>query len=301
MRRASSPAPPWCIAAVLALAGAAGATETPADPLREIKSESLFYNVRAWQGSKVFTINVGSCMFTLARDDAAGEPQLVLCAAAKAGVPAYPYEATMVSRLRDSDYQPRDFFNQRTKKSYKKRWLHFVPGGVNYLKHKHCDAPTLCHNPAHLAKQSHRPGCHDPAHYVWSFRRRQRFDGRAWDMLSAIYLARALDLQPGGPTRTIRVATTSELLDVDIRAVGEETITVPAGIFPCLKIALDSRTVGAADADDADSEGFFGLQGSAELFVDRQSHHLVLIRGKVKLGANFDVEVALQSRKVETQ
>jgi len=298
MMRHSRPTP---LLLLLAACGAASAAEP--DPLRGIEHETLVYSVRAWQGLPLFSFNLGTVTFTMDRDESRGERQAVFQALASGGVPGYPYVATMTSRVSDADYASRDYRNVRTKKGYKAKWLRFQANGADYLKTKHCKSPTLCHNPRHLVRREdgspvHCTGCDDPAHYVWTLKERHRFDGPAADMLAALYLARRFDLKPGGPSASLRVLTDHELFAVTLSAEKEETVTVPAGQIPCLKIGFRAEVIQERPDQEADFDGFFGLGGQVELYVDKATRQLVLVHGKVKLGATFDVEVALTRRTV---
>ncbi|MFW6162154.1 MAG: hypothetical protein ACODAJ_05250, partial [Planctomycetota bacterium] len=134
----------------VALSATAGADPWREDhPLRRIRSETLVYKATAWKGIAPFvvTIPLGKTTFRLERETHNGEVQLVLKAHAVGGVPQNPLDATMTARLRDRDFLMRYAESSRTQPSYKLRVLRFHDRGADYLKHKHCEAPTLCHNP----------------------------------------------------------------------------------------------------------------------------------------------------------
>lgn len=278
----------------------------PDHPLRRIKAETLVYRVRAWAGTRVLAIPLGTATFTLSRDTVGGERQLVLRADANGGVPGiYPFVATITSRLRDADFLMRHAEHVRTKKTYRRRVLRFHDGGAHYLKHRHCSAPTLCHNPRHLlagrgGKRIHCTGCDDPKHFVWSMRERHRYTGRFYDLIGALYLARGFPIAVGGPTHSIRVVQNHFLWELTLHPVKEETVTVPAGTIRCLRIALTNTPLNDQAKRRAGTfEGPFGLHGGIRLYVDKDTKQPVLIRGKVKLGSTFDVEVVLTQRTVE--
>ena len=275
------------------------------DPLRGIKSETLTYRVLAWKGARVLSMNLGKVTFTLSRDDDHVERQLVLRAEAKGGMTAYPYDAAMTARLRDSDYLEHDADSIRTRPGYKTRKLAFTSQGVDYLKHKHCAVPALCHNPAHFSRaddesEVHCDGCDDPKHYVWHMASRVRCGGRIYDMLAAMYVGRALPVQVDGAPQTIRIVSADELWDIEASAEKEETITVAAGRFDCLKVLL--KTLPANDTAKRhvnEFQGPFGLHDSVGIYVDKATRQLVLVRGTADVGTSFQVEVALTERKVE--
>lgn len=276
-----------------------------APALRRIKSETLLYHVRSPQGVGLLPSVLGTATFKLTRDESQGEPQIVLQAAAKSNV--YPYEATMTSRLSEADLAPLEFLNERTKKSYKCRWMSFRDGVVRYFKHKHCDAPALCHNPRHLIPQkdgslahcADRKRCGNRDHFVWSLTARHRPEGRVYDMLAGVYIPRGFDVVPGGPGRSFRVASNRAEFDVEVKAEREETVTVPAGQIACYKVAISSTPANEEAKKDPEASDFFGLHGTTDLFVDKVTRQLVLVRAKIQLVISFDVEIVLVSRATE--
>lgn len=290
------------------IAPAARAAEMwrPDHPLRRIKTEKLTYRVQAWAGSRSLAVTLGTAAFTLSRQTHHGEPCLVVKAHASGGVPRiYPYEATITAILRQTDLRQLISDQQRIKRSYNRRMVRFRDGGADYLKHTHCFAPTLCHNPRHMVpgpngKPVHCTDCKNPDHYVWSLRKRHHFPGRLHGFIGATYLARGLPLAIGGPAHAFRVVQVRYLWELTVRAVKEETVTVPAGTIRCLKIAITQTPLNDEARRSAGSfEGPFGLHGDIHLYVDKLAKHPVLVRGKVKLGSTFDIAVALTHRSVE--
>lgn len=275
------------------------------NPLSRLKSERLVYGVTARRGLGFITLNLGKVTFTFRRENDGDEELLVMKAHADGGVPGFPYEAVMVSRVRASDLKPVDFYTQRIRPRYKKRMLRFHDYGSEYLKHSHCEAPTLCHNPAHLVerggKKVHCPGCHNPAHYVWRLRARHRYDYErtVYDVLAPVYILRGAAARVGGPKQTVRILDKRDIFDVSFKAVAEAEITVPAGTFQCLRLVPETVPVNEHAKTTTEFEGFFGLHGDVEVYADKQTHQLVFVRGQVTLGATFDVEVALLERAME--
>jgi len=277
----------------------------PNHPLRRIKTEKLVYRVQAWKGTRLLTMDLGISTFSLSREDVGGERQLVLRSHGRGGAPGCPYEATITSRLRDSDYLMRESHMHRVLSGYKRRWLRFHWSGADYLKHKHCEAPTLCHNPHHSitgpdGSCTHCADCDDPRHYVWSLRARHRFKGRAYDFLAALYLARGFPMTVGGPAHTIRVVSNRDVWDIEFSARKEETITVPAGALRCLEMAMTTRPANDHARRRADElEGPFGLRGDFDLYVDKETKQPVLFRGEIDIGTTFNAEVSLSARSIE--
>lgn len=276
-------------------------------PLHRIKSETLVYEVR----SRLFVlpITLGTVAFTIQREGLQGEDnaaarQFVIQAKARGGAPGYPYKATITSRLRDSDLSQISADTRRDKPTYKTRLMRWQARGVDVLKHKHCEAPTLCHNPDHLvdapsSSKVHCVDCEDPQHFVWSMRERHRgFYGRTHDLIAALYLARGLGVKPGGEAQVLRVISNRNMWDIYFSVEKEETVAVPAGQIPCYKLKLKFNPINRYSKKHG-FEGPFGLHGDIGLYVDKQTRQVILVKGKVQLGRTFEVQVLLTERKVE--
>jgi hypothetical protein len=275
----------------------------PEHPLRSIQTETLVYGVRASKG--FVTFDLGTATFVLTRESVKGQPQLVVRATAKGGVVGYQYDAVTTCRLRLDTLEELGCVEYRVKPDYKSKWLRFHERGIDYLKHKTCDVPALCRNPAHFITNVGNARVHireseDPAHHVWSLRERhRRVEGRVYDAFGALYLARGFDASVGGSGGTIRVVSKRDMWDIRFRGKAEETLEVPAGTIRCIRLALKTKPANAYSRKHSDEfEGPFGLHGAIDLYVDQETNQAVLVRGQVELGAVFDVEVRLKSRAV---
>ena len=92
------------------------------------------------------------------------------------------------------------------------------------------------------------------------------------DDVSVLYFARSLPLKVGD-TYTINRYFKAEANPIVLRVVRRDTVTVPAGTFPCVVVQPTIKT-----------SGLFGEGGAAELwFSDDQYHRLVQMRSKVKI------------------
>jgi hypothetical protein len=309
MRRTARPHRALLSLALLLLAVPASAVESwvKDHPLRRIERETLAYEVSSWKGSRLFTIDLGTATFRLFRETVEGKRHLVIQADAVGGAPGYPYDATITSRLRDEDYSQVLAKTRRTLPDYKTRLMQWNARGIDLLKHKHCDVPTLCHNPDHFITQDdgttvHCKGCNNPEHYVWSMRERHRqIYGRVNDIIAALYLARGLDIELNGGPQILRVLNNRDLYDIYFQADKEVPIEVPAGRIPCYRLNLKvvPRNEHAREHEE-EFEGPFGLHGQIDLYVDKDTKQVVYVKGQVKLGATFDVEIKLLKRNVQT-
>jgi hypothetical protein len=300
-------------AAVLVRAAPAGEIWSPDHPLQRIKSEKLVYRVRAWKQvwrAKIPFGVVGTARFTLARETQHGEPQFVLRAVANGNLPFYPYHAVMTSRLSVDGYVQRSADTWRDRPSHKRVYLRWHPRGIDYLKHDHCEAPSLCHNPNHqvttddgrLAHCTDYESCNNPAHYVWRSRTRHRdLEGAIYDVLGALYLARGLPVAIGRQAGPIRMITKRDIWEIRVR--GRKAVTLEAGNerIRCIQLAFQTAPANPHARKNADEfEGPFGLQGDMDLYIAEDTLQVVKVEGKVKLDDySIDVEVLLTSRSLE--
>jgi len=289
------------LCAALPRSGTAGELDAARHPLRAIRTETLVYSVKASKGFLKF--DLGTATFVFTREEAGGQPQFVVRAAAKGGIPAFPYDAVTTCRLREDTLRELSLVEFRVKPEYKSKWLRFHERGIDYLKHKICDVPDLCRNPAHFVTNVDGASLHvgeseDPAHHVWSLRERHRdVKGAVYDAIGALYLARGFDLSPGGAGGTLRVVSKRDMWDIRFRGKKETTVTVPAGKIACTQLSLKTKPANAYSRKNAgDFEGPFGLSGDIGLYLDKDTGQAVLIEGKVEVGALFDVQIQLQSR-----
>lgn len=276
-------------------------------PLRRIKSETLAYKVTSWKGLRLFTMDLGTATFTINHEEALNndgrpEPQIAIQAVATGGPPGYSYNATITSRLRESDLSQLSEANRRVSPGYKTRLLRWHSRGMDVLKHSHCECPTLCHNPDHFIQGPdgslvHCVDCENPKHFVWSMRERHRgYFGRTQGLIAALYMARGLDVKPGGREHALRVVSNRNIWDVYFKVDKEVTVPVPAGKIPCYKLKLRFQGISKYAKKHA-FEGPFGLEGNIGLYVDKQTRQVVMVSGQVDLGATFDVEIKLTQRQ----
>jgi hypothetical protein len=99
---------------------------------------------------------------------------------------------------------------------------------------------------------------------------------------------------------TLRLVNKRDIQDLAVKGVKEVPVEVPAGTIDCIQLKLKTKPVNEYAREHADEfEGPFGLYGDVELYVEKDTRQVVLVRGQVKLGAVFDIEVALASREAE--
>ena len=246
-------------------------------PLRRIKSETLTYALSARGGVRV---NLGTVTLRLFREDANGERQLVIEAKATGGVVGYPLASTITSRLRDNGLCQIVADHHRTRPSYSRRLMRWTPDGVDYLKHRR----------------------REPRGSVWALRAQHRgfAPSRTYGIIAACYAVRGWGLAPGGPAHSLRVVFKRDLWDVSIRGEKECVIEVPAGKIPCYKIGIEATPVSEQSRRHAEGfQGPFGLKGKIDLYADKETKQLVLVRGEIEFGVTFEVDIMLTKRTAE--
>jgi len=274
-------------------------------PLRAIKTETLVYTVSA-SAKLMPRFDLGTVTFVLTREERNGIPQFVIRAEAKGGVAAFPYDAISTCRLREDTLRELSLVEFRIKPEYKSKWLRFHDLGIDYLKHKLCDVPDLCRNPAHFSTNVDGTVLHvreseDPVHYVWSLRERHRHvKGPVYDALGALYVARGFDLSVGGKGGTLRVVSKRDMWDIGFRGTKQKAVDTPAGTIDCIQLGIEATPANKHARKNSDEfEGPLGLCGHAELYLDRETGQAVRIESQIEIGLVFDVEIQLKSRSRE--
>lgn len=299
---APAPKPP-----VLAMAPIAAAPEIALAPRALLPTlragEELDYRARVWKGFQFLGAEVGGAKLTIAEERYEGRPSWRFEAQASGGAFGYDLDSDVTSYLARDDGEPLHYkYSQKGSDVTEKR-LEFAPGKIEYWKRKHCDGKD-CHDPDHFVADKHgrhhcdKDGdCDLPSHQVWRKRWEHVGQGSAYDVLSAVYLARSLDLTPG-KVRTLRIVEGDQIFDVDIQATHEEWVRTDAGSFETVCIALNPRFVsGDPPKKKANFRGLFGLSGTIRIWIDKATRTPVRIRGTIPVGIDLNGQVDLVGRR----
>ncbi len=278
--------------------------EAPKPVLRG--GERLHYAASAWKAARFLGCDVGTAILSVETGrDGCGRPFARIVAKASGSALGHSMDATVVTTLDPATGRPTRYEDENRGSSPGAHLLAFSADGIRYFKRKHCNG---CCDDRHFVTES-RGGflgigsrevrvhcrethCAEPAHREWRLRHEHEADPLAADPLTILYRARALDLRVGGPARTLRVVVGHGVFDVEVRAVRCEKVTVPAGTFDGLKLALVPRPACGTPAT-ARFQGLFGLCGEIELLVDRETRIPLVIRGTVPMGVDVNAEVVL--------
>lgn len=198
---------------------------------------------------------------------------------------------------------------QGTERRHKK--IEFSAGGARFAKLKHCNSAG-CNSEKHMVdavdfvgiipwgtKSIHckEKNCTHREHYSWQYLKDHQFEGPYFDLLSAVFVARGLQFEVGGPGHTIAVVSDKELWIVEVRALKSEVLKVKAGEFDSLCLALEPKPAPGTDAK-ARFEGLFGLQGSLRIWIEKTSGRPILIEGDLPF-AFLDFKARIELMKIQ--
>lgn len=178
---------------------------------------------------------------------------------------------------------------------------------------------------AEYRSDRHCPGCKDHAHYVesvWAWgdashcKKCKLAEHRTWrdtvrrpvpegalDMLSAVYVARAM-LDTGVSETTFPIVDKQKVWRVKVARGATRWQEVPAGRIECAQMMLTAGLeAGEPDpeGDPGKFQGLFGIQGTIRIWFDAKTGVPVLIQGElpipVPLVGDLDISVRLKRFK----
>ncbi|MCI0651538.1 MAG: DUF3108 domain-containing protein [Planctomycetes bacterium] len=275
-----------------------GATPTPAvATIAPPVGELLKY--RATVSKAGISMDAGTAEFQTSLD---GDGRVVLTANARGEKFGYELAMTLRSVLANGGKRPELYHYLQEGSEYREKKLIFSERGIEYWRLKHCNG-AQCSDATHEVSKTRWVGavipwgshevhctdkhCGDTQHLVWRLRSRILRDEPCFDMLSAVYAARALiespdAAEPGRP-REIAVINDHDLWRVKLLVKGEETCTVGAGTFNAIEVALEPTPTGDGKVRE-EFRGLFGLHGTIRIWVDRESKRPILVKGTLPFG-----------------
>lgn len=178
---------------------------------------------------------------------------------------------------------------------------------------------------AEYRSDRHCPGCSDKAHFVdsvWAWgdpyhcKKCKLAEHRTWrdpvkravpegaiDMLSAVYVARAM-VETGVAETNFPIVDKQKVWRVKIAKGPSRWKEVPAGKLECAQMMLSAELDSGEPEPEGDSgkfQGLFGIQGTIKIWFDAKSGVPVLIEGQlpipVPLVGDLDISVQLKSFK----
>jgi hypothetical protein len=169
----------------------------------------------------------------------------------------------------------------------------------------HCKG---CSNPEHFVesawlwgKAHHCEKCKRAEHRVWDAAQNRAVPPDSVDLLTAVYLARAM-------VRDARLETTFSVVDklklwtLTVRRGAFKTIEVPAGKFRCALVQLETTVPPGEPVDKKGFQGLFGIQGSIKIWMEAATGVPVMISGELPVPVikTLDLNVRLKSYRGTT-
>jgi len=177
---------------------------------------------------------------------------------------------------------------------------------AEYRNDHHCQG---CSDKTHFVdsvwawgKPSHCKKCKLAEHRVWKEPGHREVPKQSIDMLSAVYVARAM-VELGVKETSFPLVDKQRVWRVKVQQGGRERHKVPAGTFECAQMQLiTSLEPGEKpDGDSKNFQGLFGIQGTIRIFFDAKTGVPVLIQGQLPIPVPFvgdlDLSVQLKSYK----
>ena len=288
----------------------------PTEPsdLRFPLGEKLTYDARVWKGIRALGLSVGESTFEVkeAKDGPHGG-SILLEARAQGGALGYEVDATIESFIDPETNLPvKSNLLQKGSEPNHKQMI-FEDGQAVYVKKKHCNRWKTCEDPDHIEwvtrskslfgsaervrEHCREESCRSPKHVYWQERHRHDLDGSTYDMLSMVYVARALDLSLEGEAQTLRLVNSHDIWDVKVRAVARETVTVPAGKFRTLRIEISPKPATDDTELREEFQGLFGIKGNIKIWIDEETKIPVRIRGVVPFGVDLNMDISLTEKR----
>lgn len=176
---------------------------------------------------------------------------------------------------------------------------------------------------AEYRSDRHCPGCKDKAHFVdsvWAWgdpyhcKKCKLAEHRTWrdpvrravsdgaiDMLSAVYVARAM-VELGVDKTSFPIVDKQKVWRVSIEKGESRTREVPAGKIECVQMKLTAGLeAGEPDpeGDPGKFQGLFGIQGTIRIWFDAKTGVPVLIQGQLPIPVPLvgDLDISVQLKK----
>jgi hypothetical protein len=174
---------------------------------------------------------------------------------------------------------------------------------ASYRSNRHCKG---CQNREHFVdsiwawgEPYHCDKCKRAEHRVWKDPVSRPVPAGTVDMLSAVYVARAM-IELGLQETSFPLIDQLRLWRLHVVQGARKRCAVPAGEFECRQVKLET-TLEAGEAEDGSKQfqGLFGLEGSIRIFFESRTGVPVLIQGElpipVPLVGNLDLSVQLKA------
>lgn len=176
---------------------------------------------------------------------------------------------------------------------------------AEYRSDRHC---TGCTDRGHFVDSVwawgdpyHCKKCKLAEHRVWRDAVHREIPAGAIDMLSAVYVARAM-VDLGVDETTFPIVDKQKVWRVKIQKGATRWQEVPAGRFECAQMKLSADLeAGEPDpeGDPGKFQGLFGIQGTIRIWFDAKTGVPVLIQGQLPIPVPLvgDLDISVQLKK----
>ncbi len=263
--------------------------------------ERLVY--RAYLRKAGIEVEAGTAAFTLTEEK---NGRLLISSVAEGSKFGYSLASRVRSSVDPESITPSLYHYLQTGSEDRQKKLMFSKSRVIYLREKHCMEPN-CQDSKHFVKRRRWAGlipkekrwihcpdrdCEIESHHHWKIRHRHEVTGPHYDMLSAIYFARTLDLRPG-MKQTISVVDDHDIWQVEVQVYPGGIVETPAGTRNSIKIILEPKPA-AGERDKEDFSGLFGMSGNIRIWLDAESKRPLKVQGKLPFAfTNLQARVEL--------
>ena len=163
-----------------------------------------------------------------------------------------------------------------------------------YRSDGHCKG---CSNPEHFiesawawGKPYHCEKCKRAEHRVWDTQQTRAVPAGTVDLLTAVYLARAL-VRDGGPSSTFPVLDRMRLWSVTVQRGETKSIEVPSGTYRCASVQLKTAVPPGEKPDKDGFSGLFGIRGTIKIWFEEKTGVPVMISGELPVPVIKHLEV----------
>ncbi len=262
--------------------------------------EKVVYDVRLWKMKNAFGLNKGSAVFEIGKEKQGEKDCYVITGSAKGDGFGYKLNIDSKSYIDSETLLPVLSTNTQSGSERRKRKLVFYKDKIEYVKMKHCKNRDGCKIDAHYVyneegAKAHCRKCKDWAHYTWRVRSVHENEIPTYDLLSAFFLARSSRLEVGAVSDTMRLVDGRDLWEMNVHAIGEETIETEIGVFDTFSLKLETYPLNAHAKKQKSFRGLFGLKGDIGLWVDKKSKVPIRIRGVYPLLFDVQIEIIIKS------
>mgnify|MGYP003631987765 FL=1 len=230
-----------------------------------------------------------------------GERAAWIKAVGDGGALGYSVDQTIETRLLPQAWPRGIYRDTLAGSSHKKRELMYgdKQGELQswYRSNHHCHG---CDRKEHFVEASlfssegHCNGCSRGEHRIWLKPITQKIPEGAIDMLSAVFLARAM-VRSEIDELQFPMLQKQLWWDVTLARGDVRDMKVPAGVFTCRQIKMSPTVPKGVDNTDK-FKGLFGIHGTLSLWVHEVTGVPVVVEGIVPIGPlDFDVSIELSS------